>query len=263
MLVKNLYLSFVTISIQIASHGSLWGVSTVADVLHSEAMDKDVNYRVVLPDGYEDSAKTYPVLYALHGARADEEPWSVMAPLNNAIDGDFPAIIVTFDAERSSYVDDPADPKTRYTTFFFEELVPFIESNYRAGGKPELRAVTGFSMGGYGAWHYMLEKPDFFSSVSALSGAFDRDPKGQAQWNPFNQIPEMGKDEVQLPPTYMNCGTLDRFLDHSQRMEKLLKDYGYATTYVETPDAGHDWPFWRDSSDEVIRFHYQHFETEE
>lgn len=263
MATKNVYPPLLSISLLITVQSSLCGVSTVTDVFHSEAMDKDINYRVVLPNGYSDSDETYPVLYALHGARANEEPWSVMAPLNEAIDGDFPAIIVTFDAERSSYVDDPADPKSQYTTFFFEELVPFIESEYRAGGRPGLRAVTGFSMGGYGAWHYMLEKPDFFCSVSALSGAFDRDPKGQTQWNPYNRIPIMAEDDVQLPPTYMNCGSLDRYVDHTRRMQKLMKEHGYTPIFVETSDAGHDWPFWRDTSDDVIHFHYQFFEMDE
>jgi hypothetical protein len=106
----------------------------------------------------------------------------------------------------------------------------------------------------------MLEKPEFFSSVSALSGAFDRDPAGESKWNPFNQIPEMAAKEIELPPTYMNCGSLDtRWLNHSVRMETTLKENGYDTIFIETEGAGHDWPFWRDTSLDVIKFHYEHF----
>jgi len=242
-------------------------VSTIIEVFHSDTMNKNINYRVVLPNTYSgrgtDPDKVFPVLYCLHGAGSSEEPWSVMSPLNSAIDGDYPAILVTFFAENSWYIDTPGNSSSQYTTFFFDELVPFIESTYRAGGKPGLRAVTGFSMGGYGAWHYMLEKPDFFSSVSGLSGAFNRSPSNQTQWNPYTQITEMATNSITLPPTYMNCGTADGLISDNRNMKTHLTNNGYTTTLVETTGAGHDWPFWRDSSDEIIAFHYQYFSDAE
>ena len=57
-----------------------------------------------------------------------------------------------------------------YTAFFFEEFIPAIDSFYRTDSNN--RAITGFSMGGFGSMHYMLEKPQMFKSISGLSSAF-------------------------------------------------------------------------------------------
>lgn len=255
---KSLAVFGVLIAAGVSSQTS--AVTTIPAEIFSNAMQKSIRYRVVLPAAYNDPAnatKTFPVMYCLHGRGANEEPFTVMNPLNNAIDSKYPTVLVTFYAEDSFYIDSPTDASVKYTTFFFDELVPFIESTYRAGGKKGLRAVTGFSMGGYGSWHYMLEKPDFFSSVSALSGAFNREFDGQ--FNPYTIIPAYAAQKVALPPTYMNCGTSDSLIGDSRNMKALLESNGYTTTLVETPGAGHTWQFWRDASDELIAWHFPHF----
>ena len=223
-------------------------------------MEKDIPYAIVLPATYEtESTKTFPVLYCLHGYGAPYDTWAVMSPLLSAIDGDYPAIIVTFEGSTSWYIDHPSDPSIQYTRFFFEELVPFVESTYRAGRSPSMRGVTGFSMGGFGAWHYMLERPDFFASVSALSGAFDRIPNGEGALNPYGRITDRAGTLGTLPPIYMNCGTADSLLSDNRNMAAHLTALGYSNTLIETSGAGHDWPFWRDTSDELLAWHYASF----
>jgi len=220
------------------------------DVLHSDAMNKDVPYRVRVPGVYNSEPdRIFPVLYCLHGAGADREAWTVMPALLNAINGDYPAVIVSFNAENSGYRDNSSS--SLYTTFFFDELVPFLEENFRIGREAGYRAVTGFSMGGQGAFHYMLEKPDFFSSVSALSGAFRSDQ--------FGRISDDAAAGVELPPMYLGCGTLDSYLDSSRQMAALVPAEGYSLVYDETPDAAHNWAFWSVASLDVIKFHYQYF----
>jgi S-formylglutathione hydrolase FrmB len=72
---------------------------------------------------------------------------------------------------RSVQVSDKVTPvKSLFTTFVFNECIPTIEKQYRINTSQ--RMLTGFSMGGFGAIHYMLTKPDQFVSVSSLSGWF-------------------------------------------------------------------------------------------
>lgn len=236
-------------------------VSTIRNTLHSEAMDKDVDYAIVIPDSYNSPSnadKTYPVLYALHGYGAPYDTWAVMLPLNNAINSDYPAIIVTFEGETSFYIDFDGNPSVQFTTFFFDELIPFVETTYRAGGHSSLRAVTGFSMGGFGAWHYMLTHPDMFSSVSALSGAFNFNPNGQTETNPYGRITTAAANQVELPPMYLNCGTSDSLIGDNRNMKQHLTDKGYSVELIETEGAQHNWTFWRGASDELIAWHYQY-----
>lgn len=231
--------------------------TTIKDVIYSDAMGREVQYAVVLPDSYATQTnKTFPVLYCLHGAGSPYDTWAVMLPLNRAIDGDYPAIIVTF-AGGSRYIDNKNDPSIRYTTFFFEELVPFIETTYRAGGRQELRGVTGFSMGGFGAWHFMLLRPDFFSSVSSLSGAFAGAPSGHSEFELYSRLEAAYQNEIELPPMYLGCGLSDRYLSENRTMEDALSSRGFSVEYVESP-GDHNWTYWRDTSPQIIAFHYKY-----
>src|SRR5262249_13662049 len=103
---------------------------------------------------------------------------------------------VCFDADYgSNFVDAPRPilwsrdhkdtslKKSLFTTFFFDELVPYLDKNYRVN--PQQRMLTGFSMGAYGAYHYMLTKPDMFVSVGFMSGWFPgliRPAKEEVRW---------------------------------------------------------------------------------
>lgn len=228
--------------------------------LYSATMDKEVPYAISLPTEYNGSPqRIYPVLYGLHGQGAPYDTWTSMPPLWRAIDGEYPAIVATFEGENSFFLDFREDRNNQYTTFFFEEFVPYVESTWRAGRSAGMRAVTGFSMGGYGAWHYMLERPEFFASVSALSGGFNFTIDQQPEKNPYNRIPLYAGQEVELPPAYINCGSEDWLLPDNRNMAELMEDHGYAIEFVETPGAAHNWPFWRDTSELVIAWHYQHF----
>ena len=50
-----------------------------------------------------------------------------------------------------------------------DEFIPWIESTTRAAGTRSGRAISGISMGGYGALKLAFKRPDLFSSVSAHS----------------------------------------------------------------------------------------------
>lgn len=236
---------------------SAGGVTTSRGVFHSAGMNRGIPYAVVLPDSYEtDTGTVFPLLYALHGMGAPYDSWAVMQPLNRAIDAKYPTVIVTFEGEVSWYIDHPGKPEIGYTTFFFEELVPFIESTYRTGGQPGMRAVTGFSMGSFGAWHLMLERPDFFSSVSSLSGAFNRSPDGVTILNLYPRVTAAAESDVTLPPMYLNCGSEDRLLRDNRDMRHHLEKHGYPATLIETGGGGHNWDFWKNAADELLAWHH-------
>ena len=63
------------------------------------------------------------------------------------------------------------DGKVRYEDFLVQELLPNIEKKFRIRPGRANRAVSGVSMGGYGALHLAFRHPELFSSVSAHSAA--------------------------------------------------------------------------------------------
>ncbi len=255
----------------------------------SKCMDREIQAVVVLPPGYhEHPERKYPILYALHGRGAPYDAWSAMAPLRTALK-DKPMIVACFDGDKASlYLDSPypqagsrkeEDKTTRkslFTTFFFDEFIPCIDQAYRV--QTGQRMLTGFSMGGRGAFHFALTKPGAFVSVSSVSGDFasweTMPPRQQARMEnmlgPHSEDPsrfavldlpariqKQKADGVPLPPMYMICGTEDPPQLRTNRiLHERLSAEQIPCEYIEIPGA-HDWAFFRDASPGVIDFHWR------
>jgi len=149
-------------------------------VIQSRILNQAVRYCVMLPSGYgaavpARSARHYPVLYFLHGLGDNEQTlfksagWDLIEDLRQQGKiSDF--LIVTPDGMRSFYINS-ADERVRYSDFFVREFIPYIESHYSIRRERSARAISGVSMGGYGALRFAFAYPDLFSSVSAESAA--------------------------------------------------------------------------------------------
>jgi len=150
------------------------------NALHSQILKYDVHYCVYLPAGYDAAATKqpkprYPVLYFLHGLGDNEQTlfnsggWTLLDDLKQRGKiGDF--LIVAPEGRRSFYINS-ADGSVRYSDFFLREFIPHIEARYRVRPGREGRAISGISMGGYGAQRFAFAHPEMFSAVSAQSAA--------------------------------------------------------------------------------------------
>ena len=254
----------------------------------STCMNREIKAVVVLPPGYQEhSEKKYPILYTLHGMGAPYDCWSQMSPLRRAL-AKKPMIVVCMDGDADSFYLDSPYPRmagrdtndttkvtSLFTTFFLNEFIPCLDQNYRVDTKN--RMLTGFSMGGWGAFHYMLTKPAMFSSVSSLSGAFQimkpedgkiknrlltllgpqpEFPERYANVDFNVRIQKCVQQGVKLPPLYLHCGMEDHLLGENQDMRRFLTEQGVACEYRESAGS-HDWKFWRDASADVIDFHWR------
>ncbi len=146
----------------------------------SKVLKEAVHYCVYLPADY-DAATTkppknrYPVLYFLHGLGDNEQTlfnsggWTLLDDLRHRGEiGDF--LIVAPEGRRSFYINS-ADGSARYSDFLLREFIPHIEARYRVRPGREGRAISGISMGGYGALRFAFAHPEIFSAVSAQSAA--------------------------------------------------------------------------------------------
>ncbi|UQA91870.1 alpha/beta hydrolase [Streptomyces halobius] len=130
---------------------------------------------VLLPDGYHTSGRTYPVLYLLHGGAEDFMSWDTKRDEGGirAYTAGKPIIVVMPDGGPAGWYSNPVSSHTgprNWETFHMEQLIPWIEANFRTYAEYAGRAVAGFSMGGFGALKYAAKYPDRFASVSAHSG---------------------------------------------------------------------------------------------
>ena len=150
------------------------------NALNSRILKSTVHYCVYLPAGYDAGAatrpaKTYPVLYFLHGLGDNERTlfnsggWTLLDDLRQQHKiGEF--LIAAPEAGQTFYINS-ADGSVRYSDFFLQEFIPLIEAKYRVSKARRNRAISGISMGGYGALRFAFSHPEMFSSVSAQSAA--------------------------------------------------------------------------------------------
>ena len=189
---------------------------------------------VYTPYGYEaNPRKKYPVLYLLHGAGGDEEAWSSMGRaaqiLDNLIQKGLaePMLVVMPNGNPGQQAActmglaetqiDRRDPKFQdaYVKSLCEEIVPFIEKEFRAIPKPESRAIAGLSMGGGHTISASNLYPAMFDYICPLSAA------GSAT---AEQTAALKKAGVKL--YFLACGTSDFLYNGSVELDKTLTEQG-------------------------------------
>ena len=215
-----------------------------------------INRRVTVytPYGYEAKAnakKKYPVLYLLHGAGGDEEAWSSMGRAAQILDNLIeqgkaqPMIVVMPNGNPNQQASqtlglkttsinfrDPANANA-YVRSLCEEIVPFIEKEYRVNAKPEARAIAGLSMGGGHTISASTLYPAMFDYICPLSAA------GSAN---DEQIQALKKAGVKL--YFLACGTSDFLYEGSKTLDATLTKNGLDHIFYES-EGGHTWANWR------------------
>jgi len=124
---------------------------------------------VLLPDGY-DSGKRYPVLYQFHGGGGQYTEFDGYNIREMTAGRDL--IVVMPDAGLGWHcnpVSSNVGPRN-WETFHIEELIPWVDATFRTFPEQAGRAVSGFSMGGFGALKYTAKYYGHFASVSSHSG---------------------------------------------------------------------------------------------
>ena len=166
---------FVVVAVFVMPLGSFGQSRFDCSAIKSGILKRVVHYCVYLPSGYDAAQQPYPILYFLHGLGDNERTlfnsggWTLLDDLRKQHRmGDF--LIVAPEGWRSFYVNS-ADGRFRYSDFFLQEFMPHIEGKYRIRKSRAARAISGISMGGYGALRFAFAHPELFSAVSAQSAA--------------------------------------------------------------------------------------------
>src|SRR6202790_2804490 len=151
------------------------------DALNSRVLKYVVHYCVYLPARYDSppanqsAPQRYPVLYFLHGLGDNEQTlfnsggWTLLDDLRRQHKMD--EFLSVAPEDRRSFYINSADGSVLYSDFVLHEFIPHIESKYRIRAGRSGRAISGISMGGYGALRFAFSHPEIFSAASAQSAA--------------------------------------------------------------------------------------------
>ncbi|HZX72949.1 MAG TPA: alpha/beta hydrolase-fold protein [Cyclobacteriaceae bacterium] len=137
---------------------------------------------IYTPPGYETDTKTaFPVLYLLHGTTDTEETWTKVGRANIILDnliaqGKSKPMIIVMPYGRAYPVISKSSGSLRtwenlqeFKKDFMENLMPFVEKNYRAKKDKDNRAIAGFSGGGGETLYLGLNNPTLFGWVCGVA----------------------------------------------------------------------------------------------
>lgn len=250
--------------------------------MESNILNMTRNYAIYLPAGYDESERSYPVLYLLHGAGDDQTGWiqfgEVQHIADRAIaDGSATSMIIVMpDANtgQRGYFND-VNNEWRYEDFFFDELLPFVEKKYRIKTEKRYRAIAGLSMGGGGSFFYAMHRPDLFSSSCPLSASlrsntFDTFKQGldnnkvnvkspntlQAYYDrhqALRQIELNSLEDMKSVRWYFDCGD-DDFLYEGNSLVHIAMRQKEVPHEFRIRDGGHTWGYWRSALPNVLSF---------
>ena len=252
----------------------------------SEILNGNRKYAVYLPPDYETSERSYPVLYLLHGAGDDQTGWIQFGEVLHIADKAIlegkatPMIIIMPDANTGvrGYFNDIAN-EWRYEDFFFQELIPYVESTYRIKGEKRYRAIAGLSMGGGGSFMYALHHPEMFSSACPLSASvgslsfetfkerYTREMKPCSdemlreyyeKHNALSLIENVAVEKIKTVRWFIDCGDDDFLYEGNSLVHIAMRKKEIPHEY-RVRNGGHSWTYWRESLPVVLEFVSQAF----
>jgi enterochelin esterase-like enzyme len=203
------------------------------------------------PDYDKDLTKRYPVLYLQHGWGEDETAWSNQGRANLIMDNLIaegktePFIIVmtygmTNEIRFGGLRNFDIGP---FQTVLLDELIPYVDANFRTLSDQSNRAMAGLSMGGMETKSITLKNLDKFSYIGLFSG-------GTISMDDVNNTPGF-KEKVKL--VFVSYGSReltggrDRRGGDPRANADSLKQAGINSVFYVSPDTAHEFQSWRRS----------------
>jgi len=261
-----------------AQEGHKVDVETIQ--FRSELIGQVLPYNALLPAGYTQSNKRYPVLYLVHGLFGRYDDWVSRTNLAEYA-ANYEMIIITPEGHDSWYTDSAGVATDKYESYFIRELIPDVDARFRTIKDRRARGVAGLSMGGYGALKYGLKHPDEFAFAASISGALDpairtEDHQGflwdilrpsinsvfgprSSQTRLTNDLHQIARSLsasqiASLPYLYFDCGLEDGFLATNRELADILLSKKIPHQYRQLP-GGHSWAYWDQQIQEVLKLY--------
>jgi endo-1,4-beta-xylanase len=207
---------------------------------YSKSMGTHRRAFVYTPPAYDKNKKKYPVLYLQHGWGEDETAWHNQGHANLIVDNLIaegkvtPFIIVmtygmTNDIKFGRLNEFTAK---EFEAVLVDELIPYIDSNFRTLADKKHRAMAGLSMGGFETKLITLRRPEVFNYYGLLSGG--------------TYAPGDIKDKNQVESIFISCGSKEN-PDGVTKAVDELKVAGLKATSFVSPGTAHEFLTWRRS----------------
>ena len=210
-------------------------------------------------DNAKNAKKRYPVLYLQHGMGEGETSWTLQGKMQHIMDNSIakgeavPMIVVMESGDIKAPFGGGSNRQgmSTYGNSFYpvllNDLIPYIDQNFRTKSDRENRAMAGLSWGGHQTFDIVLNNLDKFAWMGTFSGAiFGLDVK-TAYNGVFANADEFNK---KIHYMYMNWGSED-FIK-SGDIVKQLRELGVKVDSSESAGTAHEFLTWRRGLHEFI-----------
>lgn len=213
---------------------------------------------VYTPAGYDNSLTTrYPVLYLQHGMCEDETGWARQGKANHIMDnliaaGKCKPMIVVMDSGdcgipfRPKKGEDPDKAREAFGATFpkilIQDIIPFIDNEFRTLADREHRAMAGLSWGGHQTLETTLPNLDKFAWIGTFSGAL---------FLRGNELPTIHGGVFANPADFNKrvhaffIGVGGEEGEGLKRLSDAFTSYGIRNQYYVSPGTAHEWLTWR------------------
>ena len=261
--------------IMLASLSKSFAATVDTIIIPSKVMNKDYKAVIVLPSSYATNTKAYPVLYLLHGGYGHFDDWikkTQDTTLIQKLSDQYNFIVVMPEGEIFSYyLNSPVKKESQFETYITRDVIEKIDNSYRTIKNRNGRAITGLSMGGYGALYLSARHPDLFCAAGSMSGALNPDMQGwkltpdmaknikqafedilgpietnqqrYADASVINMADRFKTDSIKL---IFDDGTEDFLIEANRELHRRLVFNDTPHDYSERPGS-HTWAYWQNS----------------
>lgn len=235
-------------------------------------LKRDVKVRVLLPPGYYDEQKDYPVLVLNDGQ--DLEALGFIAGLEQLYRKrkvEHMVVIAVHAGDRMQEYGTSGKPDYKkrgrkagaYTRFLLRELLPLLRKRYRLATAPGQNAIAGFSLGALSAFDIGWNHPEVFGHIGVFSGSLWWRSKPFKESDPdADRIVQTYVEQSTRKPAlrfWLQAGTADEqedrnnngiidAIDDTLDLIKALKALGYeekeSIKYVEVAKGEHNPKTW-------------------
>ena len=200
--------------------------------------------------------KRYPVLYLQHGMGEGETSWTLQGKMQHIMDNAIakgeavPMIVVMESGDIKAPMgrgQGMGDYGASFYPVLLNDLIPYIDANFRTKTDRDNRAMAGLSWGGHQTFDIVFNNMDKFAWLGTFSGAiFGLDLK-TAYNGVFTNADEFNK---KIHYMYMNWGSED-FIK-SGDIVKGLQEMGIKVEGKQSEGTAHEFLTWRRGLHEFI-----------
>ena len=231
----------------------------------------DNSYRPLMiytPAGYNESKQSYPVVYIQHGGGEDHRGWMEQGRTAQIMDNliaagkAVPMIVVSANSNVRSHNGGFGGGYSwqgmqSFRSELIDNVIPFVEKNYRTKGDRKHRAMCGLSMGGGQSFYIGLRSPEVFANVGVFSTGMFGGIQGASNFDLEKEVPGMLSNtksfNKNLDVFFISCGEQDPRISHTRNIVKKMQDAGVEVRFNSYP-GDHEWQVWRKSLQEFAQY---------